>query len=693
MQELKIKRYNKNNVLLKQIGLNIEKGKITYKEIKKRIISKYPNDFKENDRIETNGYCPVLESYIQKNVSLIKFLEKSENEEYNNQNNYNVEINENQKEENEEKSDEESESDDSFLGKTLDEILKKTEEKKLTKKRRREEENNNNNKNIVKFDDNYEIISDFAPTRREILKVLFDNNNNQINYKNNKYQKKYLNPEKYAKVNDIQIPFFNGETLISSLDFPNENNKFENQEFKKEKINEKEEKNYQKKPKKKVEVEKKRENEEEFVKEKEIKIEKKIEKEEEEEEFEFYDIFREVNKEGICKALYKFYSLTYPNFKERIKYSKIINQIRQLELQNKEKKLNFVFDLDSTLICARVLEFYKLNEVKEKYKSLGEYYQFIELYNSAFQIQNLIVNYRSGIKSMFNKIKDISNLYIYTLSFGNYADTIKQYIEQLCKVKFEKIFYFIPNQNEKRMKFFRKLNLSHFNTLILDDLEEAWYDPTIRHKCIINSMSYCCDKTYIIANQTFLENRNKGINPPFFFNINKSQNENWLENLMMIVFRNPFKEISSGRFFHIETEKSNKKQLEYIGNLYVTVYNIMEFMNFKTICAMDAIKMIRITLFAGMIFDISNYYDESFNILRVLIISNGGEIFNGNNYYDDADYVYICNMNIYENNINDIENKKSKYYNFHLINEKYIFECSFCMTKFSLEDPEYILEE
>ena len=241
MQELKIKRYNKNNVLLKQIGLNIEKGKITYKEIKKRIISKYPNDFKENDRIETNGYCPVLESYIQKNVSLIKFLEKSENEEYNNQNNYNVEINENQKEENEEKSDEESESDDSFLGKTLDEILKKTEEKKLTKKRRREEENNN--KNIVKFDDNYEIISDFAPTRREVLKVLFDNNNNQINYKNNKYQKKYLNPEKYAKVNDIQIPFFNGETLISSLDFPNENNKFENQEFKKEKFNEKEEKN------------------------------------------------------------------------------------------------------------------------------------------------------------------------------------------------------------------------------------------------------------------------------------------------------------------------------------------------------------------------------------------------------------------------------------------------------------------
>ena len=206
-------------------------------------------------------------------------------------------------------------------------------------------------------------------------------------------------------------------------------------------------------------------------------------------------------------------------------------------------------------------------------------------------------------------------------------------------------------------------------------------------------MSYCCDKTYTIANQTYVEKRNKGINPPFHFNINTSQNDNWLENLMMIVFSNPFKEKSSGRYFHIETENSNKKQLEHIGNVYVTVYNIMEFMDFKTICAMDAIKMIRITLFAGMIFDISNYSYDSYDILRFLIISNGGEIFNGNNYYDDADYIYICNMEIYKNKRYDIENKKSKYNFFHLIHEKYIFECSFCMTKFSLEDREYIIEE
>ena len=688
MQELKIKRYNKNNVLLKQIGLNIEKGKITYKEIKKRIISKYPNDFKENDRIETNGYCPVLESYIQKNVSLIKFLEKSENEEYNNQNNYNVEINENQKEENEEKSDEESESDDSFLGKTLDEILKKTEEKKLTKKRRREEENNN--KNIVKFDDNYEIISDFAPTRREVLKVLFDNNNNQINYKNNKYQKKYLNPEKYAKVNDIQIPFFNGETLISSLDFPNENNKFENQEFKKEKFNEKEEKNFQKKPKKKVEVEKKRENEEEFVKVKEIKIEKKIEKEEKEEEFEFYDIFREVNKEGICKALYKFYSLTYPNFKERIKYSKIINQIRQLDLQNKEKKLNFVFDLDNTLICALVLKNNNIDKVKEKYNYLNKYYIFDECYNRGFENFKLIIHIREGIKSLFDTIKNIGNLFVYTLSTESYAKMIVKNIEKLCNIKFSKIIFY-DEKHETREKYFNKLNINENNTLILDDREDVWKGNKIKEKCVINSMHYICEKIYIITKETYIENKNiEPIKPFFFYNITS---QNWLNNKMMLEFKNPFKEPKSRRNFHIECEFANKKQLYYISILYKTIYNILFFMNFGNILPMEVVNMIRMTVFAGMIFDITSYDLYSSNFLKHLIIRNGGEISNNFKYIDEAEYVYICNNEIYKNKKDEIYNKKIRYKNFFIIHEKYIFDCAFCMTKFPLNDEEYQMEK
>ena len=734
MNEYTIEKYNnsKKEILMK-IKYKIPENKITFSELKEDIIKQDPQNFKNDDIIEINGYVPPLEKIIPRNINIIKFIQNNENENYNDNNN----IEQNEENENENIEEEEEESDDS--GKPLNYLLEKVEKKNqniLNKKRNR---NENSKSNMIELDENFQIISDFAPTRKELFNKLFIKDFSE-NLDYNKNKRIYFNPEKYAKINKLNKFFFDGEELIASvvdneIEF-NEENKhlLLNNKIKNEKVNEKENliieketENDSYKNKNTIEIKQEKEIKKESLYDKiikendnnniisnqipntinELEKEEKIKQEEfnnifepykenefeEDNEFEFYDLYGDLNREGIKKHLLDLYHLAHPNFKERIKYSKLIYQISQLCPQIKKKKLNFVFDLDNTLICAKTLDYSKLDIVKEKYKSLDEYYQFIELYNSAFQIQNMIVNYRYGIKSLFKKIKDISNLYIYTLSLGNYAEKIKNYIEELCNVKFEKIIYYTPNNNEKRAKFFDKLNINRFNSLILDDLEYVWVGHTIRHKCIINSMSYCCDKTYLIANETYSEKRNKGLLPCFYFNIITSQNDNWLDNLMMIVQNNPFKEIKSGRYFHIETENSNKKQLEYIGNLYITVYNIMEFMNFETISAMDAIKMIRITIFAGMIFDISAYIKEEYDILRVLIISNGGEIYNGNNYYDGADYVLICNRIIYQQYKNNIEKIKSKYNYFHLINEKYVFECSFCMTKFSLEDPEYIIEE
>ena len=744
MNEYTIEKYNnsKKEILMK-IKYKIPENKITFSELKEDIIKQDPKNFKNDDIIEINGYVPPLEKIIPRNINIIKFIQNNENENYNDNNN--IEQNEENENENKEEEEEEEEEESDDSGKPLNYLLEKVEKKNqniLNKKRNR---NENSKSNMIELDENFQIISDFAPTRKELYNKLFIKDFSE-NLDYNKNKRIYFNPEKYAKVNNLKQYFFDGEELIDTI--VDNDNKFN--EENKDLINNRIGKEYQKKGN--IIIEKNNDNIIEIKKEKEIKNETlydKIKKEKEikketlydkiikendnnniisnqipktineiekegkikqeefnnkfeqnkenefevDNEFEFYDLYGDLNREGIKKHLLDLYHLAHPNFKERIKYSKLIYQISQLCPQIKKKKLNFVFDLDSTLICAKTLDYSKLDIVKEKYKSLDEYFQFMEVYNSAFQIQNVIVNFRYGIKSLFKKIKDISNLYIYTLSLETYATKIKNYIEELCNVKFEKIIYYIPNNNEKRAKFFDKLNINRFNSLILDDSEEAWIDNIIRHKCIINSMSYCCDKTYLIANETYSEKRNKGLLPYFYFNIITSQNDNWLGNRMMVIYNNPFREMKSGRYFHIETENSNKKQLEYIGNLYVTVYNIMEFMNFQTISAMDAIKMIRITIFAGMIFDISAYIKEEYNILRVLIISNGGEIYNGNNYYDGADYVFICNRINYQQYKNKIEKIKSKYNYFHLINEKYVFECSFCMTKFSLEDPEYIIEE
>ena len=157
----------------------------------------------------------------------------------------------------------------------------------------------------------------------------------------------------------------------------------------------------------------------------------------------------------------------------------------------------------------------------------------------------------------------------------------------------------------------------------------------------------------------------------------------------MLEFKNPFKEPKSRRYFHIECESAKKKQLDYISILYKTIYNILFFMNFGNILPMEAVNMIRKTIFAGMIFDISSYKSISYVILKDLIISNGGEISINFKYIDEANYVYICNIPIFKEKKENINNKKIRYKNFFVVNEKYIFDCALYMVKLPLNAQEY----
>ena len=67
------------------------------------MIKQYPNEFKNDDIIETNGFIPSMEKIIPKNENTIKFIHYFGNESYNDNNNY-IELNE-ENENNEENED------------------------------------------------------------------------------------------------------------------------------------------------------------------------------------------------------------------------------------------------------------------------------------------------------------------------------------------------------------------------------------------------------------------------------------------------------------------------------------------------------------------------------------------------------------------------------------------------------------
>ena len=270
---------------------------------------------------------------------------------------------EEEEKEKEGKEKEEEEEEDELTNGLLSNLLNKAEKKNknvINKKRNRNEALMNN---VIELNENYEIISNFAPTTKELIEKLFSKDfSEDLDYNKNK-KKLYFNPEEYAKKNNLNQFFFDGEELINSVvEIINEENKeLMNNKIKNQKDNliiEKKTDNELCKNNNLIEIKKEKEKKKkpffEIKKENEIKSEnlknevkkdinineikkeelfdknvidnkKEIEEEEEEEKgLEFYDLYGDINREGIKMYLLKFYNLKHPNYKERIKYGKLM---------------------------------------------------------------------------------------------------------------------------------------------------------------------------------------------------------------------------------------------------------------------------------------------------------------------------------------------------------------------------------
>ncbi len=101
---------------------------------------------------------------------------------------------------------------------------------------------------------------------------------------------------------------------------------------------------------------------------------------------------------------------------------------------------------------------------------------------------------------------------------------------------------------------------------------------------------------------------------------------------------------------------------------------------------MVAVKMIKTILFAGMIFDLDYYKgnDIVYNILKKMIFTCGGEEYKKNsNIRNNAEFICICNKNLLQQvNKKYIMEKSNTYNQFYIVDESYVFDCNFCITKF-----------
>ena len=136
---------------------------------------------------------------------------------------------------------------------------------------------------------------------------------------------------------------------------------------------------------------------------------------------------------------------------------------------------------------------------------------------------------------------------------------------------------------------------------------------------------------------------------------------------------------------------SKKFQFLYLKNVLKQIYLLRFVYDIETPLA---IKMIRMSTLANMIFYPQFYKDKQMKIiLKQIIISCGGIIYN-NEPLDKNEKVYFV---ISQNNYNNNEERESirkfldKNPSFALINEKFILDSFYLMTnlKAHLNDPEY----
>ena len=144
-------------------------------------------------------------------------------------------------------------------------------------------------------------------------------------------------------------------------------------------------------------------------------------------------------------------------------------------------KMNLILDLDQTLI------FSKENIKNEKADESKNIYNF-SINQSNQDIINFHFQFRQGLVSFMNQMKQFCNLYINTLSNYQYALSIIKIINEKadCDIKVDNIKA-KHNLSNNNLKYYPSL-LSSNNLLIIDDTLRSW--ETDYFDYIIPSMKF-----------------------------------------------------------------------------------------------------------------------------------------------------------------------------------------------------------
>ena len=450
-----------------------------------------------------------------------------------------------------------------------------------------------------------------------------------------------------------------------------------------------------------------------------------------EEEFIYYNIKKEKEKNDYIKVEYKKND-SENNFEEIIKncknsYKKISSFFNKKFLTNENKKeihqfildlnldkydyikngifekINIILDLDNTLIHTFIPSPEETNFVFNKLLNLNKEKNIfkIDLINNN---KNFVVYFilRKGIKNFFNKLKYFCNFYINSSGRIEYVKAIAKKIEKECNIKITKI---IAREDEKAniFKNFNEFEIDYSNSIIIDDKIDVWNKYKVKILKKYPSSFILVSK--IFFNQGFMNLSNeiqkkkyKDLNSNINFDFNIIDEKNWM-NTKILKYKYEFSDLNKiltiENYLTCNLENESNNQLEFYANFIKKIFSLRNFffnycLNNKynsSIISDKLINLLRINIFYNKIFNIDYVDDEKKIIIKNIIFTLGGKVFEPDDIYDldiKPTHYIISDSNTKINN--QIKKNKSLYY---LINENYIFDSYYLLSELDEKDEKY----
>ena len=391
-------------------------------------------------------------------------------------------------------------------------------------------------------------------------------------------------------------------------------------------------------------------------------------------------------------------------------FIKEINEMDIKEIINKTEKitpdkLELVFDLDNTCIFSFLTHPNYLHV-----KSKQNIYASKEVKMISFNYDNKVLYsmliIRKGLKEFLEYAKSFCNFHISTLGAETYGSEIKKILTDHCRVEFDRfkgrIYRFECEKN------ICDLYIERRNTIVFDDNLRVWNNKSKDNENVIISKFFfdeeCAINNENANNEDQINNINIFLNAYRGFNYSKiiDITLDWKSHEIMEYKNIPFYQFKNNtdgdhlnynKCFTAEYLDSEKFQFIYMKNVIKQIYCLRFVYNIDIDLA---IKLIRISTLANIVFCLKYLSDEQKLILTDMIIACGGIILDKkyNISYNEKIYL-IASKNIYHFNKQIIKEDLKVNPFFVLLNERFILDTYYFMTniKENINDPDYIFED